>query len=96
MNRAQVEFGKEPNWTKGREYQLEARRYHNTWNRLHHIKARTLICGGRFDGSAKPESQEAMAQRIPNAELAMFEGGHLFIAQDKTANQRIIEFLKTD
>ena len=94
MNRARLEYGHEPGWEKGREQQLEARRHHNTWDRLHQISAPTLICGGKYDGSAKPDYQHKMAGRIPNAEVALFEGGHLFIAQDKAANARIIDFLK--
>jgi 3-oxoadipate enol-lactonase len=34
-----------------------------------------------------------MADAMPQAELAWFEGGHLFMIQDKTAWPTIIEFL---
>jgi 3-oxoadipate enol-lactonase len=35
-----------------------------------------------------------MAARIPNAELRFFEGGHLFVMQDKSAYPAIIDWLK--
>jgi 3-oxoadipate enol-lactonase len=34
-----------------------------------------------------------MAQRIPGAELQWFEGGHLFMLQDRAAYPAIIRFL---
>ena len=34
-----------------------------------------------------------MAARIPGAKLQFFEGGHLFMIQDRTAYPAIIEFL---
>jgi 3-oxoadipate enol-lactonase len=35
-----------------------------------------------------------MAGRIPNATLTFFEGGHLFMIQDRTATPAMVEFLK--
>ncbi|MFN3233388.1 MAG: alpha/beta fold hydrolase [Alphaproteobacteria bacterium] len=86
-------FAGEPGLAEGRVRQLEARRLHNTFARLGLITAPTLICGGRYDGSARPESQHAMLDQLPNAELRLFEGGHLFIAQDKAAYPAMIEWL---
>ena len=40
---------------------------------------------GRYDGIAPVANSEAIATRIPNAELRVYEGGHLFIAQDPAA-----------
>jgi len=86
-------YGKEANFNIGREHLMEARRYHDCWDRLREITAETLVCGGRYDGIAPPTNQEALASQIPNARLEMFEGGHIFIAQDKSAHVKIIEFL---
>ena len=37
-----------------------------------------FICGGRYDGIAPESNQRTMQQQIPNAQLELFEGGHLF------------------
>jgi 3-oxoadipate enol-lactonase len=34
-----------------------------------------------------------MAGRIPGAELRVFEGRHMFMLQDRTANPEIMNFL---
>ncbi|MBC7101784.1 MAG: alpha/beta fold hydrolase [Parvibaculum sp.] len=78
----------------GRRRQLEARALHNTWSRLDQIRCPTLICGGKYDGIALPETQELMASRIRGAQLRFFEGGHLFMLQDRTALPAMISFLK--
>ena len=87
-------FGGEPGRAEGAHRQLEARAGHDTWERLAQIAAPTLIAGGRFDGIALPETQEKMAGRIPGAELRFFEGGHLFMIQDRTAVPAMVEFLQ--
>ena len=86
----------EPGWAEGRARQLEARRGHDTFDRLDRIKAPTLVCGGRHDGIALAATQERMTARIPGAELRMFEGGHLFVMQDRSAYPAIIDWLKAD
>jgi 3-oxoadipate enol-lactonase len=73
--------------------QLEARSHHDTWDRLPQIAVPTLICGGRYDGIAPVANQEALASRIPGARLELFEGGHLFLVQDRRAFPVIEEFL---
>lgn len=87
-------FADEPRRELGARLQLEARAGHDVWDRLAAITAPTLICAGRHDGLARPETQENMASRIPGAELAFFDGGHLFLLEDRSAFPRIIEFLK--
>jgi hypothetical protein len=34
-----------------------------------------------------------MARRMPQAELRVFEGGHLFLIQDRAAHPQITEWL---
>jgi 3-oxoadipate enol-lactonase len=87
-------FADEPGRAKGAHRQLEARAVHDTWDRLPQIKAPTLIAAGRYDGVALPETQEKMAARIAGAELRFFEGGHLFMIQDRAAVPAMVEFLK--
>lgn len=86
-------FEGEPGRAMGAHRQLEARAAHDTWERLPQIAAPTLIAAGRYDGIALPETQEKMAARIPGAELVFFEGGHLFMIQDRAAVPAMIAFL---
>jgi 3-oxoadipate enol-lactonase len=86
-------FADEPGHQIGTDRLLEARRQHDTWERLDQIGCPVLICGGRYDGIALPSSQERMVERIPEATLRMFEGGHLFLWQDGSAFDEIIRFL---
>jgi 3-oxoadipate enol-lactonase len=86
-------FADEPGHAAGARAQLEARARHDAWDRLGQIACPVLIAGGRYDGVALPATQEKMAARIPGARLQMFEGGHLFMIQDRTANRAILAFL---
>ena len=83
----------EPGHEMGQFRQLEARAAHDTWDRLGDIRSPTLICAGKYDGIALPETQENMASRIPHSELKFYEGGHLFMLQDKQAFLDMISFL---
>jgi 3-oxoadipate enol-lactonase len=83
-----------PEAAKGAALQLDARRHHDTWDRLDQIQCPTLVCGGRYDGIAPQKNSENLASRIPDAELALFEGGHAFLFQDPEANPRILAFLQ--
>lgn len=83
----------EPGRKVGARRQLEARRQHDTWDRLPELRKPVLICGGRYDGIAPLALQEALHQRLPDSELTMFEGGHSFLAQDPQAYPRIEAFL---
>ncbi|WP_421934043.1 alpha/beta fold hydrolase [Phenylobacterium sp.] len=87
-------FEGEPGREMGARRQLEARAHHDTWERLGQITAPTLIAAGRYDGIALPETQEKLAGRIKGATLRFFEGGHLFMIQDRTATAAMIAFLK--
>lgn len=86
-------FADEPGRAAGARRQLEARKDHDTWERLPQIACPVLIAAGRYDGIALPETQQRMAGRIPSAELQWFEGGHLFMLQDRAALPAIIAFL---
>jgi 3-oxoadipate enol-lactonase len=86
-------YADEPGHAMGAHRQLEARRGHDTWDRLPSIACPTMIAAGRYDGIALPATQETMAARIPGAKLQWFEGGHLFIIQDRTAAPAMAAFL---
>jgi 3-oxoadipate enol-lactonase len=86
-------FAGEPNHAMGALRQLEARATHDTWDRLPAIACPVMIAAGRYDGIALPAAQERMASRIPGARLQFFEGGHLFMIQDRTAIPAMSAFL---
>ena len=85
----------EPRRALGAELQLGARAGHDVWDRLPMISAPSLICGGRDDGIATPEAQQAIVERIPEAQLRLFDGGHMFLLEDRAAFPAIIKFLET-
>jgi 3-oxoadipate enol-lactonase len=78
---------------RGELEQLGARRDHDVWDRLPVVSCPTLVAGGRHDGIAPPANSAAIASRIPGAELRMYDGGHLFFLQNRTAFGDIVEFL---
>jgi len=78
----------------GNRRQLLARRDFNTFDRLSSVTALTFICGGRYDGIAPINNQEALLGQLPNAQLELFEGGHGFLNEDPRAFERVTAFLK--
>ena len=44
-------------------------------------------------GSMPLSNSEAIAGRVPGAELRVYEGGHAFFAQDPAALPEILDFL---
>ncbi len=76
----------------GRNRQLEARKHHDTFDRLPALMMPVFICGGKFDGIAPVDNQEALEKQIPNAHLELFDGGHLFLREDRRAIKRVIAF----
>ena len=83
----------DPEAARGLAEQLEARRLHDVWDRLERINCPTFIGSGRFDAIAPLVNAENMVTRIPNAELHVYEGGHLFFMQDESALTEILDFL---
>jgi 3-oxoadipate enol-lactonase len=86
----------EPNREVGTRRQLEARAAHDTYDRLPGLRLPVYICGGRYDGVARPANLEAMQKQIQGARMELFEGGHQFYLQDPRAFERIVAFLKGD
>ncbi len=86
-------FADEEGHAMGQHRQLEARAGHDTWDRLNQIACPTLIAAGKYDGIAMPDTQENMVARIPGARLRFYNGGHLFLLQDREAFPDIIAFL---
>lgn len=87
-------FVKEPGGIAGIRRQIEARSHHDTYHRLPSIRIPTLVCGGKYDGQAKPEAVRNLHRQIQDAELHFFDGGHRFLSQDPLAYAIIAEFLE--
>ena len=81
---------------RGETEQLGARSRHDVCDRLGAITCPTLVAGGRYDGIAPPENSEVIARGIPDSELRVYEGGHIFFLQDRTASPEIMAFLAGD
>lgn len=83
----------DPEQARGKAEQLGARAGHDVCDRLGRVTCPTLVAGGRFDGIAPPANSEAIAARIPGADLRFYEGGHAFLAQDPAAFADVLAFL---
>ena len=73
--------------------QLMARKEHDTSKRLSGIKAPVLLLGGKYDGIAPIKNMEYLNQNIKFSNLKLYEGGHLFLIQDRQAFKDIVEWL---
>lgn len=95
FGRAAAELGAdEPSRRRGAALQLDARSRHDTWNRLPELRMPVLLCAGKYDGIAPMANMRAMADRIPGSDLRAYEGGHLFLIQDRSAYVEIVEWLR--
>jgi pimeloyl-ACP methyl ester carboxylesterase len=78
---------------RGAREQLLARSRHDVCDRLVKVTCPTFVAAGRFDGIAPPANSEAIADRVPDAELRVYDGGHAFFAQDPRALPEVLDFL---
>ena len=83
----------DPGHGRARAAQLQARAAHDVWDRLPSIRCPVFIGCGRFDGIAPPELSEHIASRLTDAEVHVYEGGHLFVAQDPRSVPETVGFL---
>ncbi len=79
--------------TAGANRQLAARAGHDTFTRLGELTMPVLIMAGRYDGIAPQENQLALSAAIKTSELRWYEGGHLFMVQDKSAYPQLCDWL---
>lgn len=80
---------------RGYRAQLQARAGHDVVSALRRIEAPTLVCAGEFDDLAPLANAFVLVESIPDAELRVFDGGHFFLLQDRTAFPTIIDFLSS-
>ncbi len=95
MRRSQAGVVKSAETLRGERLQLQARIGHDVAGRLGSITAPTFVTAGKYDGIAPPANSEEIVRRIPDATMKLYEGGHLFSAQDRDALRDICEFLTT-
>ena len=73
--------------------QLMARKDHNTFQSLKNIDIPVFLMGGKYDGIAPVSNMEAIHKIITDSQLEFYEGGHLFLIQDKKAFQDLVDWL---
>jgi pimeloyl-ACP methyl ester carboxylesterase len=80
---------------EGMKGQFEAAMAHSTLDRLHMIKAPTLVIAGTQDRIIPPGSADVLASRIPGARLVKIEGGsHTLVAEKRSRfNREVLDFL---
>lgn len=95
MRHEQSLLPRDPEVARGEQLQLQARIGHNVADRLSRITCPTFVTAGRYDDLAPVANSEEIVKRIPDATLAVYEGGHMFSGQDRQAILDIREFLAT-
>ncbi len=61
------------------------------------IFASTLICAAKDDPTVPVENAHRLQEKIPQAEVMLFEGRHIFFfEQSRKFNQAVVEFLKNN
>jgi pimeloyl-ACP methyl ester carboxylesterase len=95
MRNEQAAVPKSKETMKGEMLQLGARIGHDVCDRLHRVTAPVFVTAGRFDGIAPVSNSEEIVKRLPDATLSIYEGGHIFTAQDRRAIEDIRTFLTT-
>lgn len=89
------EFFNEHNYLHGAKMQVQARRYHDCWEGLADIAVPALCGGGTNDDIATPDAMRNLAERLPNGELKLYDGGHMFFIQNPEAYDDLIAFFQT-
>ena len=89
-------FAGEPGREMGARRQIEARAGHDVWEALPGVRIPVMIAAGRFDAIAPAQSQLNLALALRGSVLRFFEGGHMFMLQDRTAVPAMINFLRED
>jgi len=84
-------FSSNANNAAGYPLLLAARAKHNCWDRLKAIPTDTVVIAGKYDHQAPIKCSEGMANRIPQAELLIFENGHNVCFATPAPVQAIIE-----
>ena len=89
-------FFVKPEMFDGLSDQLRAIAGHSNVDRLHLIKAQTLVITGAEDRIVSPRASDMLAGKIPNAKLVTVKGGSHGFNVEMTArfNREVLEFLQ--
>lgn len=90
---AQANRADEPGAEEGKRRQLAARAAHDCYDRLHLVKAPTLVIAGDRDGQAPAEYVRKLADAIPGARYVMVPGPHGLLGETPQTYAAIIDFL---
>lgn len=91
---AQVPAQETEDQARGRRLQLQARAGHDVLSRLKDITCPTFVGNGRYDDIAPVVNGRAIADRVADATMHIYDGGHMFMAQDPKAWPQILAFLE--
>jgi 3-oxoadipate enol-lactonase len=78
---------------QGRALQLQSRKGHDVLDRLHRVTCPTFVASGAYDDIAPVGNSQAIVDRITDATLHVYQGGHFFLFQDPVAMPAIATFL---
>lgn len=81
---------------RGRLLQLGARKGHDVLDRLHLVSCPTFVGSGSYDDIAPVANGRAIVERVSDATLHVYDGGHLFLVQDPAAWPDVAAFLEND
>lgn len=96
LSRDEKVGAEEPLRQEGIKRQLEARRNHNTWDKIGQLEMDVLACGSSKDNITPVPLMETLVNRIgSNCEKKLdFDWGHPFVAADVAAMPFINEWLR--
>jgi len=80
---------------EGIKRQLDARKEHNTWDKICDLKMPVLVCGSPKDNITPPDVMQKMVERIGKCDSRIdFDWGHAFLAADTAAAPFVNEWLR--
>ena len=83
----------DPDRERGAVLQLEARRHHDTYDRLGEVACPCLVLAGRYDDLAPLANSEALVAALPDARLEVLPGGHEALFDGSDGWQLVMDFL---
>lgn len=89
-----TEFYGEHNYEYGAKMQVQARKQHDCWESLAGVDIPVQCAGGLYDDIATPDAMRRMSERIPGADLKLYDGGHMFFIQNPEAYDDLITFFR--
>ena len=82
-----------PDQARGAALQLEARRGHDTFDRLDEITCPCLVVAGEYDDLAPVANSERLVAALPDARLEVLPGGHEVLFETAERWASVLEFL---